>query len=127
MASANSPILKVVGLWIFKILLAIAFVVFGAFKLSSAPMMVHEFDILGLGQWFRYFTGGVEVASAVLLLIPATWRWGALGMLGVSVGACLSQAIVIHGDVIHTIVLILLTGAMSWMAWKPGSQSAANA
>ncbi len=105
----------------FRIVIALAFAAFGTFKLTGAPMMVHEFAIIGLGQWFRYVTGATEVCGAVLLLVPATWRLGALAVLGVSVGAFITQAFVLHGDVIHTVVLIVLTSLMSWLAWKPAT------
>ena len=119
MASASSRRLEDVGLWIFTIILAVAFVAFGSFKLTGAPIMIHEFDIIGLGQWFRYLTGVFEVGGAMLLLVPATRRLGALVVLCVSIGAFLTQALVLHGDIIHTLVLILLTGLMTWLAWKP--------
>ena len=32
--------------------------------------MVQLYQSLGLGQWFRYLSGGIEVAGGVLLLIP---------------------------------------------------------
>ena len=119
MASSSSLNVKTIALWLFKGIIALAFVAFGTFKLTGAPMMVHEFGIIGLGQWFRYFTGACEVGGAVLLMVPATWRLGALVVLGVSVGAFLAQALVLHGDIIHTLVLIALTGLMAWLAWKP--------
>jgi putative oxidoreductase len=40
-------------------------------------MMVETFDKIGIGQWFRYVTGGIEVASAVLLLSPRLTPVGA--------------------------------------------------
>ena len=58
-------------LWTLQILSAAMFLFSGSLKLTGAPMMVQMFGVIGLGQWFRYFTGGLEVASAVLLLIPA--------------------------------------------------------
>jgi len=119
MFSSTISRLPTIGLWAFKILIALAFLTFGAFKLSGAPMMVQEFDKIGLGQWFRYFTGICEVGGAAMVLIPKTWRVGTLVVLGVSFGAFLTQAFVLHGDVVHTVVLIVLTGLMAWLAWKP--------
>ena len=49
-------------------LVAFAFVLFGTFKLIGMPMMVDVFDHVGLGQWFRYATGMIEVSGAILLL-----------------------------------------------------------
>src|SRR2546430_2861644 len=31
---------------------------------------VRIFDRIGLGQWFRYFTGALQVTGALLVLIP---------------------------------------------------------
>ncbi len=31
-----------------------------------------EFNQIGLGQWFRYFTGATEAIAGILLLVPAT-------------------------------------------------------
>ena len=33
-------------------------------------MMVETFEKVGVGQWFRYVTGAIEIGSAILLLIP---------------------------------------------------------
>lgn len=121
MASPKLSRFATVGLWAVKVFVALAFLAFGGFKLSGAPMMVLEFNTIGLGQWFRYFTGVCEVAGAIMVLVPATWRFGSLVVLGVSIGAFITQALVLHGDVVHTIVLIVLTGFMTWLAWKPKS------
>ena len=48
----------------------IYFVMAGFGSLSGYPMMVETFDKIGIGQWFRYVTGAIEIASAILLLIP---------------------------------------------------------
>ena len=49
---------------IVKALLTFAFVAAGAAKLIGAPMMVETFDAIGMGQWFRYLTGVIEVGGA---------------------------------------------------------------
>ena len=59
-----------IALLIIKILLTVAFVAAGAAKLIGAPMMVESYEVIGLGQWFRYLTGIIEVGGAVLLWIP---------------------------------------------------------
>src|SRR5256885_6620086 len=59
-------------LWIFQILAAAMFLFAGTLKLAGAAPMVTTFDQIGIGQWFRYFTGGLEVSAAILLLIPKT-------------------------------------------------------
>ena len=58
--------------WGVRILLALAFGAAGIAKLAGVAQMVQVFDAVGMGQWFRYVTGAVEVAGAVLILIPPT-------------------------------------------------------
>jgi uncharacterized membrane protein YphA (DoxX/SURF4 family) len=114
MASSDSFKAKFVGLLALRIVVALAFVGFGAMKLAGVPMAVLEFEVIGLGQGFRHLTGLLEVSGAVLLLLPSTWRVGALALLGVSVGAFGVQLIILHGDLIHTLVLIAATGFLTW-------------
>jgi uncharacterized membrane protein YphA (DoxX/SURF4 family) len=53
---------KSIGLWELQVLTAAAFLMAGFAKLSGQPQMVETFEKLGAGQWFRYVTGGIEVA-----------------------------------------------------------------
>ena len=114
MTIAIGPRTGATALWAFKILVFLVFVAAAAAKIGGAPMMVQEFGVIGLGQGFRYVTGGIEIASAVLLLIPGASRFGALGLLGVCVGALVAQAAVLHGDLIHVYVLMAATGFLAW-------------
>ena len=66
-----------VGLWILQIGAAGMFLMVSFFKLSGDPRMVGLFDAIGLGQWFRYLTGSLEVLGAVLLLVPRLSGLGA--------------------------------------------------
>ena len=40
--------------------------------------MVELFAAIGLGQWFRYVTGAIEISAAVALLIPSGASFGAI-------------------------------------------------
>src|SRR5215831_20545372 len=82
--------------WLLTILLAIAFTLAGGVKLISAPPMVSEFAQIGLGQWFRYFTGLLEVSGAIGLLIPKVRFWAALQIAVVMVGATFANLTVLH-------------------------------
>src|SRR5436853_7303218 len=75
-----------VGLWILQIGAAGMFLMVGFLKLSGDPRMVGLFDAIGLGQWFRYVTGSLEVLGAVLLLVPRLSGLGALWIVGVMLG-----------------------------------------
>ena len=76
-----------VALWLTQIALAAMFVFAGGLKLTGAPDMVGLFDAIGIGQWFRYVTGSIEVVSAVALLVPAWAPFGALLLIPTMVGA----------------------------------------
>ena len=71
---ANVEPRNALGDWILRGGIAVLFVLFGAEKFSSTPdsPWVNLFQQIGAGQWFRYFTGIVEVLGSVLLLIPWT-------------------------------------------------------
>jgi len=101
--------------WALKCLLALAFLAAAAAKLSSQPMMVAEFDKVGLGQGFRYVTGATEVAGSVLLLWPRSAFLGAVILLGVCTGAFLARIGPLHGDLIHVFVLGALLSLAAWL------------
>jgi uncharacterized membrane protein YphA (DoxX/SURF4 family) len=110
----NAARLKTIGFWALKLVLAALFLLAGGAKLTSAPAMVEVFEQVGLGQWFRYFTGLLEVAGALLLLWPVTTGLGAVMLLAVSIGAAVAQLLVLHEDVIHAIVLAVPLAAIAW-------------
>ena len=72
--SASTGKIINVGLWILQIGAAGMFLMVGFLKLSGDPQMVGLFDAIGVGQWFRYVTGSLEVAGAILLLSPTPER-----------------------------------------------------
>jgi uncharacterized membrane protein YphA (DoxX/SURF4 family) len=104
--------------------LAAVFLAAAAAKLTGYPMMVSEFNTIGLGQWFRIFTGVVEVAGALMLLWPATAFLGALTLLAVCAGAFAAQAGPLHGDLAHVVVLAALLLPVAW-ATRPRSPRSA--
>lgn len=102
-------------LWTLQIVSAALFLFSGTLKLSGAPMMVEMFGAIGLGQWFRYFTGGLEVISAVLLLVPSLARFGALAMAVTMVGAILTHLFVIGGNPAVPVALLAATTTIAWV------------
>ena len=59
----NETVLKY-GMLAVKALLTLAFVAAGTAKLIGVEMMVQTFDGVGIGQWFRYVTGVIEIGRA---------------------------------------------------------------
>ncbi len=109
MATIASPSrVTTIVIWVLRVLLAALFLMAAFMKLSGQPMMVEEFGTIGLGQGFRYLTGILELIGGIAVLVPAVSVFGALLLLCVDLGAFVTQAFVLHGDVIHTIVIALL-------------------
>ncbi|SFS95873.1 DoxX family protein [Saccharopolyspora flava] len=90
--AATSPRRAVgIGLWVLQVLLAAFFVFASVPKLLGDPVAIQMFDLIGFGQWFRYFTGAVELLGAIGLLIPRLCGLAAIGLALVMVGAVLAQ------------------------------------
>jgi uncharacterized membrane protein YphA (DoxX/SURF4 family) len=102
-------------LWALRVVLALLFLATGFSKLTSQPMMVAEFGTIGLGQWFLYFTGALEVIAAVAVLIPAVSGLGALLMVGIALGAFVAQVGVLHMDWIHTLVIAAVAAIPAYL------------
>lgn len=101
--------------WTLCLLLAALFAFAGLSKLSGQPMMVFEFEQIGIGQWFRYVTGAIEVIGAVALLVRR-WSWqGALLLLIVDAGAFVAQVTILHMDWTHTVIIAALLGFVIWL------------
>lgn len=102
-------------LWVLRVLIAALFLFAAFMKLSGQAMMVQEFDVVGLGQWFRVFTGILELAGAVAVVIPSVSAFGAALLLLVDIGAFFAQVFVIRMDWIHTIVIGAVLAALVFM------------
>ncbi len=111
---AANPRYRTIGFWALKIVLAALFVAAAGAKLAGVQQMVDEFNQIGLGQWLRYFTGATEALASVLLLVPAATFYAAAYLTLVCIGAIIAQAAVLHGDVIHAIVLAVVLGLIAW-------------
>ncbi|HXB53983.1 MAG TPA: DoxX family protein [Vicinamibacteria bacterium] len=101
-------------LWTLQVLAALAFVAAGSGKLLGGQDMVTLFEAVGIGQWFRYATGSLEVLGALLLILPGKTAFGAVLLACVMAGA-----VVVHLTVLHTaptapLVLLALTALIAW-------------
>jgi hypothetical protein len=105
---------KNVALWGLQFGTAAAFLMAGFGSLSGFPMMVETFEKIGIGQWFRYVTGCIEVASAILLLIPRLTAVGAALLVCTMTGAVLSHLFLIGGSPVAAIVLLCFAAIILW-------------
>ena len=95
--------------WIASIVLAVIFLSEGAAKFQESRLWLRVFDQIGFGQWFRYFTGVIEIAGALLLVAPAARFVGAALLACTMCGALLVHALVIGiGPPTAGVVVLLL-------------------
>ena len=71
-AEPRSPITE----WCVRGGIGLAFVAFVADKFSADSMWPQFFARVGIGQWFRYFTGIVEILGGILTFLPWTAQFG---------------------------------------------------
>lgn len=102
--------------WILAVLLAVVFVFAGGAKLLGAHSMVQEFAQIGIGQWFRYFTGILEVSGAIGVLIPKYRFAAALQIAAVMVGATVANIWILHLPPLARLTAVLLAVALA-LAW----------
>ena len=83
-------------LWAAQILLAMFFLLAAAgSKLVGDHSSVHEFGLIGAGQWFLYFVGIVELVGAIGLLTP----WA--GLAAAWLAADMAGATIVNATVLH--------------------------
>jgi putative oxidoreductase len=104
----------VVALWFVQIALAAMFLLAGGSKLLGAPAMVTLFNTIGVGQWFRYVTGIIEVGSAIALLVPSLVVFGALALVPTMIGAVAAELFIVGDSVIPPAVLLLGAIGIVW-------------
>ncbi len=97
-----------------RVLLTLAFAAAGLAKLAGVEMMVASFDALGIGQWFRYVTGVIEVGSAALLWVPGLQVYGAGLLVCTMIGAVLAHLFILGPSAIPALVLGILAASLVW-------------
>jgi putative oxidoreductase len=103
-----------VALWLTQVALALMFVMAGGSKLAGVPAMVSLFDALGLGQWFRYVTGLIELTAGIALLVPSAAVFGALLLIPTMLGAIIINVFVVPASPVMPLLLLLAAAAVAW-------------
>lgn len=104
-----------IGLWAVQVALAGMFLLAGGSKLAGAPQMVALFSAIGVGQWFRYVTGSIEVASALALLWPPLAPFGALALVATMIGAVGTHLFIVGGSPAVPAALLLGSAFVAWV------------
>jgi NAD(P)H-dependent FMN reductase len=82
---------RLITLWTLSGLVALTFIAAAGGKLAGAANMVELFDKVGLGQWFRYFTGLLEMVGAIGLLVSRYAFYAAVLLAVTMVGAIVAH------------------------------------
>jgi len=106
---------RLIALWTLSGLVALAFMGAGGGKVAGTTVMVELFDKVGLGKWFRYFTGLLELAAGIGLLIPRYAFSAAVLLAIVMVGAIIAHVTVVGGSPAPAVVLFVLSGIIAYL------------
>jgi putative oxidoreductase len=100
--------------WMIRGAIALAYIAFGVDKFG--PGWTKFFDQVGLGQWFRYFTGVVEIIGGLLVFMPWTIEVGLALLTCTMASAALIVTFVIHRpqDSVFSLALLILLSVYWW-------------
>ena len=102
-----------IALWLMQVALALMFLMAGGSKLAGVPAMVSLFDQVGVGQWFRYVTGIIELTAGIALLIPSAAVFGAMLLIPTMLGAAAANLFLGQSPA-APLVLLLVAAAVAW-------------
>lgn len=110
--------------WMLSVLLALTFFSMGVEKLMDEPMMAGLFRLFGYPPWSMVLVGLIEIAGAVLVLVPRVAHVGAFLLGCIMVGALYShlshgQGYLVAGPAILLAMAIALGVLRHWGRAKP--------
>ena len=104
--------------WLPRLAVVFGFLIIGATKFSGGRGEWYRiFERIGLDQWFRYFTGGMQVLGALLLLTRRTRTAGAAMLACTMIGAMFVDIFIVHalGFALAPFILLCIVIAI-WFA-----------
>ena len=104
-----------ITLWVVQIALTAAFISAGVLKLTGAEQMVALFDKIGVGQWFRYVTGSIEVVGGICLLLPRLVDKAATLLTLTMTSAFLTHVLLIGGNPAAAAILAFASAAVAYL------------
>ncbi|MCT4355109.1 DoxX family protein [Streptomyces sp. Je 1-79] len=101
---------------VLQILLALAFAIPSAGpKLVGHWSAAESFDAIGWGDWLMYTVGALELAGAVALVIPILSGAAATALIGLMIGAFVTQLTVFDGQ--YALTPVLFAVPLVVIAW----------
>jgi len=108
---AWQPSPKDLGGWVLRGGVMLFFILMGLEKFRSGPGAPWPpmFAQIGFGQWFRYFTGVVEIGGGLLFFVPWTSVVGVFLLSCTMVGAMVVHIVVRHsiGSSVFPFVILI--------------------
>src|SRR5467141_4161655 len=98
--------------WVLQSLAAAAFLIAGATKHAGAINLA-TFEKIGLGQWLRYFIGGLEMVGAILIMVPRTAALAAAVLAATMIAAVVMHLFIVGPPPISAIVLLVAATAVA--------------
>ena len=95
--------------------IGVLFILIGYGKFASRGVWVTIFEQIGLGQWFRIFTGVVQVTGGVLMIARRTRTAGAVLLGCTMLGAAIVDIVVMGSPVVIVPLLLLIVIAAVWV------------
>jgi putative oxidoreductase len=106
------------ALWALQAVLALMFAMAAGFaKVGGDAAMVEMFATIGVGQWFRYLVGALEIAGALGVLVLRLSGLAALGLVCLMVGATLTNLLVLGASPLLPLVLLAVSTLVAWGRW----------
>lgn len=93
------------AVWAGQILIALVFVFAAGSKFAGQKEAVDTFTKIGLGQWLRYFCASCEFAGGLGLVVPRLAGASATGLVGLMVGATVTNVVFFPATIPLTVVL----------------------
>lgn len=108
-------------IWALQCFLALLFLYSGATKFSHEVFWIELFAKIGIGQWFRYFTGSLEVICAILLLVPRTSAIAATLLACTMIGAIFTHFFILRDGyaAMFPVFPLLILIAVAWNRRSP--------
>jgi uncharacterized membrane protein YphA (DoxX/SURF4 family) len=103
-----------VSVWAVRVALAAQFGAGGAGKIAGTDQMVRMFDDIGAGQWFRVLVGVLEIAGAVGLLVPRLAGAAAAGLVGLMIGAVVTNVAILGSSPIPPLAFGVLAAVVAY-------------
>jgi putative oxidoreductase len=105
--------------WLPRIAVGLVFVTVGSSKFRD-PMWVRLFGQIGLGQWFRYLTGVMQIGGGLLVLIPRLALMAVIMLACTMAGAAIAWLTVLHAPANAPIpgALLVILIAIGWSEYN---------